>query len=241
MMPARRRSLKVMPRGKLEAVIWDMDGVIADTAPYHFKAWQEVFQKRGVNYSEEDFKRNFGKRNDAIIRNIIGGSISSGEVDVIGVEKEEVFRREVARNIIPLPGAMELIRLLKEHGVKMALASSAPIENIQLVTRGLGINNCFQVIVWGREVTEGKPSPQGFLLAAKRLEVEPENCVVIEDAIAGVIAAKRAGMKCLAITNTHPRASLMEADLVVDTLETVSVNDLAGLLNFLKEGHRKGA
>ena len=230
-----------MPRGKLEAVIWDMDGVIADTAPYHFKAWQEVFQKRRVNYSEGDFKRNFGKRNDAIIRNIIGGSISPGEVDTIGVEKEGVFRREVARNIKPLPGAMELIRLLKEHGVKMALASSAPRENIQLVTRGLGINDSFQVIVWGREVTEGKPSPQGFLLAAKRLEVEPENCVVIEDAIAGVTAAKRAGMKCLAVTNTHHGKSLMEADLVVDTLETVSVNDLAGLFNSSKEGHRKGA
>ena len=221
---------------KLEAVLWDMDGIIADTAPYHFKAWQEVFRKREVKYSEEDFKRNFGKRNDTIIRNIVGGSISSEEVDAIAIEKEAIFRQKVAANLKPLPGAIDLIRSLKEYGVKIALASSAPIENIQLVTRDLGLNDCFDVIVWGREVTEGKPSPQGFLLAAKRLGIEPKNCVVIEDSVAGVTAAKRAGMKCLAVTNTHPKASLMEADLVVDTLENASVADLAGLFNSPKEG-----
>jgi len=218
-----------MSKGKLEAVIWDMDGVIADTAPYHFKAWQEVFQKRGINFTTEDFKHNFGQRNDSIIRYAIGKNVSPDEVDVIASEKEENYRQRVAPNIKPLSGAIELIRALKEHRVKMAIASSAPMENIQLVTRGLAVNNYFQVIVWGRQVTEGKPSPQAFLLAAKRLEVEPENCVVIEDAVAGVTAAKRAGMKCLAVTNTHPEISLKEADLVVDTLEAISVDDLSGL------------
>ena len=225
-----------MSRIRLEAAIWDMDGVIADTAPYHFKAWREVFQKRGVNFTEEGFKRNFGQRNDTIVRNTLGVSISPSEVDVVASEKEENFRRRIGQNVKPLPGAVELIRLLKERGVKIAIASSAPIENIQLVSRGLGINNYFQAIVWGREVTEGKPSPLGFLLAAKKLEVESKNCVVLEDAIAGVTAAKRAGMKCLAVTNTHSRMSLMEADLVVDTLEAVSVDDLAGLFNSVKEG-----
>ena len=220
-----------MPEGKFEAVVWDMDGVIADTAHYHFKAWQEVFQKRGVNFIEDDFKRIFGQRNDTIIRNTVGGGISPSEVDIIAAEKEENYRKRVANNIKPLPGAMELISSLGENGVKMAIASSAPMENIQLVTLGLSINDCFQAIVWGREVTEGKPSPQGFLLAARKLEVEPGNCVVIEDAVAGVTAAKRAGMKCLAVTNTHPAMSLAEADIVVDTLEVVSMDDLAKLFN----------
>jgi len=206
-----------------------MDGVIADTALYHFKAWQEVFQKRGINFTTEDFKHNFGQRNDSIIRYALGKNVSPGEVDVIANEKEENYRQRVAQNIKPLSGAIELITSLKEHRLKMAIASSAPIENIQLVTRGLAVNNYFQVIVWGREVTKGKPSPQAFLLAAKRLEVEPKNCVVIEDAVAGVTAAKRAGMKCLAVTNTHSKQSLVEADLVVDTLEAISVDDLSGL------------
>ena len=216
---------------KAKAVIWDMDGVIADTAPYHLRAWQEVFQKRGVNFPEDDFKRNFGQRNDTIIRNTLGKDISPSEIDVIAAEKEENFRQRVKNDIKPLPGAIKLIKSLKEHGFTQALASSAPIENIRLVIRGLGIENFFQAIVSGREVKEGKPSPQGFLLAAKKLGVEPQDCIVIEDAIAGVAAAKRSGMHCLAVTNTHPKTNLAEADLVVDTLEAVSVNDLEKLIN----------
>ena len=207
-----------------------MDGIIADTAPYHLKAWQEVFQKRGVKFTEEDFKHRFGQRNDTIIRATLGESISPSEIDVIASEKEENYRQRVRHNISPLPGAVKLIKSLKEHGFSIALASSAPIENIQLVMRELGIEDSFQAIVSGREVKEGKPSPQGFLLAARKIGVEPENCIVIEDAVAGVTAAKRAGMHCLAVTNTHPRSSLKEADLIVDTLEKVSGNDLKRLL-----------
>ena len=113
----------------------------------------------------------------------------------------------------------------------MAIASSAPMENIELIIRGLGINNYFQAIVWGREVTEGKPSPQGFLLAAQKLGVEPKDCIVFEDAIAGVAAAKSAGMKCLAVTTTHPEMKLKKADLIVDTLEAVDVAGLEGLFS----------
>jgi len=218
-------------RAMSKAVIWDMDGVIADTALYHFKAWQEVFQKRGVNFTEEDFRRNFGQRNDTIIRNVLGEGLSPSEIDTIAGEKEENFRQKVSQHIKPLPGAIELIKSLKERVFSMALASSAPMENIRLIIGSLDINNCFHAIVSGREVKEGKPSPQGFLLAAKKLGVAPENCIVIEDAVAGVTAAKRAGMHCLAVTNTHPRVSLKEADLIVDTLEAVSVSDLEGLLN----------
>ncbi len=216
---------------KTKAVIWDMDGVIADTAPYHLSAWQKVFQKRGVNFTREDFRRIFGQRNDAIIRNTLGEELSQTEINDIANEKEKTFRKLVRQHIKPLPGAIELIKLLKEHGFKIALASSAPTENIQLVTRGLSIHSCFHAIVSGRDVNEGKPSPQGFLLASQKLGVEPKNCVVIEDAIAGVTAAKSAGMRCLAVTNTHPRTNLLEADLIVDTLEKVTVNSLERLLS----------
>jgi beta-phosphoglucomutase family hydrolase len=219
-----------------KAIIWDMDGVIADTALYHLEAWHEVFQKRGVSFTEDDFRRNFGQRNDTIIRNILGAGLPPSEIDIIAGEKEEIFRQRVRQKIKPLPGAIELIELLKEHFFSMALASSAPIENIRLIIRSLDINNCFHAIVSGREVKEGKPSPQGFLLAAKKLGVAPENCIVVEDAVAGVTAAKRAGMHCLAVTNTHPRVSLKEADLIVDTLEAVSVSDLERLLNLSREG-----
>ena len=218
-----------MTRSK--AVIWDMDGVIADTAPYHFQAWGEVFRKSGVDFTEADFKRNFGQRNDTIIRNTSGKQISESEIEAIAAEKEEIFRGLVRQNIRPHRGAVELIRSLREHGFRIALASSAPIENIRLITQGLGIDSYFHSIVAGRDVAEGKPSPQGFLLAAERLGVEPGDCVVIEDAIAGVAACKSGGMQCVAVTNTNPREKLAEADLIVDSLEEVTVNDLEKLIN----------
>jgi beta-phosphoglucomutase family hydrolase len=218
-------------RHQHKAVIWDMDGVIADTAPYHLQAWQEVFRRRGVRYTEDDFKRNFGKRNDSIIRSVLGSRVPLAEMEAIAAEKEELFRRWAASRIRPLHGAIELMQALREHGFAQAMGSSAPLENIELVTRRLGIAGFFRVIVSGREVTEGKPSPQVFLRAAERLGARPEDCVVIEDAVAGVSAAKRAGMSCIAVTSTNSRDKLSGADLIVDTLEEVTVAGLESLLS----------
>jgi beta-phosphoglucomutase family hydrolase len=214
---------------EIGAVIWDMDGVIADTAPYHFSAWQEIFGKRGVKFTERDFRHSFGRRNDTIIRNTLGEQIAQDEIEAIAREKEATFRRIIGQKIKPIPGAVALLQSLKQNGVKMAIASSTPIENIRLITGSLGIANCFQAIVTGHDVTEGKPSPQVFLMAAQKLGVKPENCVVIEDAVAGVTAAKRAGMHCVAVTTTHSKQSLKGADLIVKTLEEISINDLEGL------------
>jgi len=225
-----------MPGRRAKAVIWDMDGVIADSAQYHFKAWHDVFQKKGVGFTEDDFRRNFGQRNDTIIRNTLGEQVSQSDIDTIAREKEQTYRKVVGQNIKPLPGAVELLKSLRGHGFRVALASSAPIENIHLVTQGLAIGDYFDFIVTGRDVAEGKPSPQGFLRAAQKLGVEPGNCVVIEDAIAGVAAAKGAGMHSMAVTNTHPRERLGEADLIVDTLERVTVADLERLLGPAGEG-----
>lgn len=220
-----------MAEGQLEAVLWDLDGVIADTGIYHCRAWQYTFGKRGEEFTEAHFIRHFGQRNDTIIRDTVGTDISQEELDIIAEEKEATYRRLVAENIKALPGAIELIQSVNKYGIKSAIASSAPEENIQVIIRGLGIEDCFQAIAWGREVTEGKPSPQIFLLAAEKLKTYPGNCVVIEDAIAGVIGARQAGMKCVAVANSHSRENLKEADLVVDTLEMVSISDLSGLFH----------
>ena len=204
--------------------------MLADTASFHLSAWQETFRKRGVQFTEDDFRRSFGQRNDTIISNTLGEQTAQGEIEAIAEEKEATFRRMIEQKIKPIPGAVELVYSLRRQGVKMAIASSTPIENIRLITGSLGIENCFQAIVTGHDVTEGKPSPQVFLLAAQRLEAEPRNCVVIEDAVAGVTAAKRAGMHCVAVTSTRSRESLKEADLIVNTLEEISINDLEGLV-----------
>lgn len=219
------------PKSQLEAVIWDMDGVIVDTALYHLKAWQNVFQEKSITFTESDFRQSFRQRNDAIIKSVLGAAISPDEIKAVASKKETDFRFQIGQDIKLLPGVVKLILALGKRGVKMALASSAPRENIQLIFARLGIENCFQAIVNDNDVSEGKPNPQVFLLAAQRLDAAPKKCVAIEDAIAGVTAAKRAGMYCVAVTTTNPREHLMEADLVVESLESVAVNDLEALVD----------
>lgn len=214
------------PRG----ILWDMDGVIANTAPFHFEAWRNTFHQRGVEFTKEDFKHSFGLRNDSIIRNILGGEVSAEDIEAISKDKEAHFRDCVPLSLPPLPGVTKLLKVLKEAGFRMALASSAPKDNLNLLTHNLGIADYFDAIVSDKEVSEGKPSPKLFLLAAEKLKVPPHNCIVIEDAVVGVEAAKAAGMKCIAVTNTHPRESLSQADLVVHSLEKVELRTIESLL-----------
>ncbi|MDD5337901.1 MAG: HAD family phosphatase [Dehalococcoidales bacterium] len=220
-----------MSSARLEAVLWDMDGVIADTADFHYGAWRDIFKEYGFSFSKEDFMKFFGRRHDTIIRFALGDKISPEKIKEISDKKNIIYRRNVAKDLIPLPGAVALIKSLKATNIKSAIASSATPANIDVIIKGLGIENDFQAIAHGTEVAEGKPSPEIFQLAAKKLGVPPANCLVIEDAIAGVTAAKRAGMKCLAVTNSHSSENLKNADLVVDSLEKVDIATLKKLFD----------
>jgi beta-phosphoglucomutase family hydrolase len=220
-----------MSETHLEAVLWDMDGVIADTADYHYGAWRDVFKERGVAFSKADFMRHFGQRHDTIIKFALGDELSPEEISTIAKKKQALYRERISKNIVPLPGAIELIKLLNKNKIKTAIATSAVPKNIDVILEGLGIQDSFQAIASGTEVAEGKPSPQIFQLAATKLNVRPADCVVIEDAVAGVKAAKKAGMKCVAVTNSHPVTSLKSADLIVDTLEKVDIKVLRSLFS----------
>jgi beta-phosphoglucomutase family hydrolase len=216
------------------AVLWDMDGVIADTAGYHFRSWQYAFKQQGVDFTEADFKRAFGLRNDSIIRLMLGNDLVPDRIDSIIRVKEEHFRAKARGQVKMFPGVLDLLTALQKEGIRAAIASSTPLENIQMLLKSLKIEGYFQAIVYGQEVSEGKPSPQIFLLAAQRVKAEPPNCVVIEDAVAGVAAAKRGGMHCIAVANTHTTGELASADLVVDSLEKVNIDTIAKLIRTKK-------
>ncbi len=222
------------PPTSVRAVIWDMDGVIADTAQQHFLSWQAAFEKRGIKFTEDDFRHHFGQRNDTIIRSIIGEGVAPADIEAIAEDKEDYFRRNIVNNLKPFPGVIRLLKILKANTILAAVASSAPLENVCLILSQLKITDYFQAIVYGQEVPRGKPSPDVFLLAAQKLSALPANCIVVEDAVAGVAAAKSAGMRCIAVTNTHPALKLSLADLVVDSLEEVSLEDIFKLFNRLK-------
>jgi HAD superfamily hydrolase (TIGR01509 family) len=198
-------------------------------------AWREIFRQQSVHFDEEIFQFGFGRRNDEIICKYFGQNFSQREVDAIAAKKEETFRRLIKDNIKAFPGVMELIKSLAGAGFQIAIVSSTPIENIRLITETLEIKKYFKFFITGKDVTEGKPSPQGFLLAAQKLRLKPEECVVMEDAVAGVRAAKSAGMYCIAVTNTRPREDLAEADIVVNSLEEVSVKTIEQLFDHAKK------
>ncbi len=228
---AEIESLFYLGKKSRMTVLWDMDGVIADSGPFHFAAWQEVFAKRAVTFTSKDFTRLFGTRNDFIIRTVLGKDLPEKEINNIALEKEVSFREKAKENIKPFPGVVKLLNTIKKATFRQALVSSAPIENIDLITTEIGIEGIFDCVISGREVAESKPSPQIYILAAKKLEVGPETCIVIEDSPHGVRAAKVAGMRCLAITNTHSKQDLEEADRVVNSLEDI---DLITLLYRVK-------
>jgi beta-phosphoglucomutase family hydrolase len=210
-------------RQSKRTILWDMDGVISDSYCFHFAAWQETFAKRGIEFTEEDFTNLFGARNDFIIRSIMGKELPERDVKIMVQEKEEVFRRKARGHIKPLPGAVRLLNALKNGNFRLGLVSSAPRENIDLALSELDLTGIFNCIVFGDEVSESKPSPQIYLLAAEKLRATPNDCVVIEDSPLGVKAAKTAKMKCLAVTNTHRRENLQAADTVVDSLQNVDL------------------
>ena len=213
-----------------KAVIWDMDGVIADTAPFHFEAWQQIARIEGVSFTKSDFRQIFGKRNAEIIVEIFGQSISAREMESLAQSKEEMFRRIAGQSVKPFPGVLNLLHSMHKAEWKMALASSTPVENIELITGTLEITELFDAIVSADDVSQGKPNPEVFLTAAEKLAIDPARCIVIEDSIAGIQAARAAGMKCIALTTTNRPSRLSEADLIVDRMDKVTVRTLDSLL-----------
>ncbi len=212
------------------AVIFDMDGVLADTGPIHFESWVKITKELGKKYSKEDFDKDFGRQNAPILRELMGSGPSDAQITKWGDLKEEYYREMVKDKILPLPGVIELIKALKAEKFKLAVGSSGPSKNVYMFLESLKIQNYFDAIVTAAEVKNGKPAPDVFLIAAKGVKVKPENCVVIEDAPVGVEAAKRAKMKVIALTTTHKENQLTDANLIVKDLSYVQVKDIEKLL-----------
>ncbi|MGC8794380.1 MAG: HAD family hydrolase [Bryobacteraceae bacterium] len=196
------------------AVLWDLDGTLVDSEQLHWRAWRETMAAEGVAITWEQFKATFGQRNDSFVPLWLGEGATPERVARIGDTKEACYRRLVREfGLTPAPGAKEWVRRLQSEGWKQAIASSAPRENVLVMLEALGLADAFQAIVAAEDVTAGKPDPQVFLLAAERLGVPPGRCVVVEDAPAGIEAARRAGMRSI-----YVRGAGTSADLAVNSL-----------------------
>ncbi len=210
-------------------VIWDMDGVILDSADQHWQAWRVLASQTGTRFTELDFRRTFGQRNADIIPQFWQVT-DPAEIHRLADRKEALYREMLATRARALPGALELMQGLHAAGWHQALGSSAPIENIQLILDLLDLRTLLEAVVSGEEAPHGKPAPDIFLAAARALNLSPANCVVIEDAVAGVQAAQAAGMRCIAVTNGRFNRELQIADRVVQDLTDVTVDQVATML-----------
>ncbi|MBC7223300.1 MAG: HAD family phosphatase, partial [Anaerolineae bacterium] len=208
------------------AVIWDMDGVLVDSGEAHYAAWARLFREEGIPYSREQFLQTFGQRNDRILRTLLGPDLPEERLRDLDARKEAYYRELIPSRVRLLPGAWELLHALREAGARQAVGSSGPRANVEATVAALGLQPFFGALVAAEDVAEGKPAPDVFLLAAERLEVPAAQCVVLEDAMAGVEAALAAGMRCVAVATTRPAEELRAAHRVVASLKELQAEDL---------------
>lgn len=206
-------------------VIFDSDGVLVDSEPVSLEAFKRTYAEVGVEVDEEDVSAVIGRTVEATVALIFERYGVKISVNEFVSRKQRIYEELVNEHgIATFPGVEELLDELEGEGVPFALASSGRPEKIELNLLAAGLEGRFSLIVSGQDVRQGKPAPEMFLLAAQRLFLQPEKCVVIEDSGVGVEAARRAGMPCIAVTNTFPARALSAATCVVDSLESVNMS-----------------
>lgn len=211
-----------------KAAIFDLDGVVVDTVPLHFSAWKRMFSEYGVNFTFEDYK----KKVDGIprvdgARAILKGLSEEG-IKKASNRKQKYFLQNIQKIQIPVhKTTLKLIKELRSKGIRIAIISSS--KNCSLILNKTGLYPLIDVKVDGNDIIKGKPDPQIFLLACEKLGMEPGECIVFEDALLGVTAAKRARMKCVGIDRHNDPDRLRNADIIVKDLGEINYERLLQL------------
>ena len=217
------------------AIIFDMDGVLVDSNPFHLRKWRDLFQAHGIPFDEEELpKIVLGPPNDVTFRRCMGRDLSPEQMAELSEELEENFRREIGPHARAFPGVRRFIEECHAQGITMAVASAAMGKNVHFLISALGLGDYFRALLTGDDISHPKPDPEIYLKTAEKLGVNPATCAVFEDSFVGVEAAKRAGMKCVAIASSFPAEDLRRdtrADLIVPSFESVSLQTLHQLFN----------
>lgn len=198
------------------AFIFDMDGVIADSNPYHKIALRQFCEQHGYRLTETDLREKiYGRTNKDWIPAVFG-EIDPERVRAFAQEKEALYREIYAPHIQPVPGLVEFLEKLEQAGIPRAVATSAPRENVDFTLEKTATMRFFDVILDESFVSKGKPDPEIYRKTVAALGLPPERCIVFEDSFAGVEAARAAGSRVVAITTTHTREEFPSADIVID-------------------------
>lgn len=223
---------------KSYGVIFDMDGVLIDSCPAHFKAWTRLARAHGQDFTYEQFVSVCGQVNDVIIPRLWGAALEDASDVARWAQEKEGYYREILRLEFPtMKGADALIAALHKADFRLAVGSAGPKENVYAALDGLANSRLFSAVVHAGDLRHGKPDPEVFLLAAQRMSLPTNRCCVIEDAPLGLQAARAAGMAAIGLTGTSPREQLAPlADRVVDSLEELTPADIAELIDNVSLG-----
>jgi beta-phosphoglucomutase family hydrolase len=214
----------------LEAVIFDMDGTLVDSMPYHYKSWEVFFEQQGIYLTKEEFDSiHHGTLFDIMPR--IFGDISHEESYRLGMMKEQAFRELYKYEIKPIDGLVDWLEALKKAGLKIGLGTAADFTNADFTVDAIDIRKYFDVIVTSDIVKEGKPSPAVYLKVAEMLQVNPAGCVVFEDTLSGIQAGLSAGMKVIGITTglSKEEMQVLPVSAVIDNYQSLSLHDITSL------------
>jgi beta-phosphoglucomutase family hydrolase len=207
--------------------VFDWDGVIINSAAQHEASWERLAKECDKPLPENHFKRGFGMKNEVIIPELLGWTQVPVEIRILSLRKEAIYRELVReQGMQALPGVEIWLRRLKDAGIPCVIGSSTHRENITTTLGVLGLEEFFAEIVTAEDVKRGKPDPEVFLTAAKKIGVEPAGAVVFEDALVGIAAAQAAGMRVVGVATTEPREKLAHANWVVNQLDELSVEQL---------------
>ncbi|MHB0857576.1 MAG: HAD family hydrolase [Anaerolineae bacterium] len=217
----------------VRAILWDMDGVLTDSGDAHFSAWQALFDELGGSVSREQFNETFGMANPAILQRWLGKDTPDARIQAVAARKEQLFRERIRSGVRILPGVEQWLARARDQGYRQVVASSGEMANIAAVVSTFSLGNWFDALLSGAFLPRSKPDPALFLQAAAAVGAAPSDCLVVEDGIVGVEAARRAGMRCLAVTTTHPADRLSAADQVVDSLADLTENALERLFGLM--------
>jgi len=209
------------------AIIFDMDGVLVDSSPFHLRKWMNTLRAHGIAFQEEELRRIvLGPANDVIFRRFLGNDLTREQLVELSEDLDANFRREIGPHPPAIPGVRRFIEECQAQGIAMAVASAAIASNVKFLLAALELRDYFRVVLAVDSTARPKPHPDIYLMTADKLGIIPAACVVFEDSFVGIEAARSAGMKCIAIASTFSAEELRReahADLIVPNFEGVSL------------------
>ncbi len=208
----------------IKAVIFDMDGVLVDNHNFHVEAWGKFCREISVEIDIAEFRRKyFGKGNRDILSGLLNREVTDEEVHLLGERKEAVYREVYNGFVEPVYGLVNFLKFAKSAGMKLAVATSAPVSNLDFIIDKLSIRNYFDCLTNGNEVAKAKPHPEVYLKTAQKLNLHPAECIVFEDSVSGIESAKNAGMKVIGLLTTHSQNELPDAEFFIHDFSSIKL------------------